>query len=1071
MSFHSKAGGPRRGRLIGLLLAPLLVMAGAAISAAPALASTGDSAPQGGTPIAWGSNSYGQTAVPADAATGVTAIAAGNKHSLALKADGSVIAWGDGTDGQTTVPAAATTGVTAIAAGEWHSLALKADGSVIAWGKNSDGQTTVPAAATSGVTAIAAGAWHSLALKADGSVIDWGTNVNNPFPVPASASSGVTAISAGTWHSLALKNDGSVVAWGDNTYGQITVPAAANSGVTAVAAGNYFSLALKADGSVIAWGRNSDGQTTVPTAATSGVIAIAAGETQALALKADGSVIAWGGNANGEATVPTGAGHDITAVAAGSNFSIALQTRKAPAITAQPVSASVQAGSKGSFTASASGVPAPAVKWQQEAAGGSTFTDIPGATSGTFTTGPVSASDSGSQYRAVFTNTWGQVTSDPATLTVPASPPAITAQPVSASVQAGSKASFTASASGVPAPAVKWQQEAAGGSTFTDIPGATSGTFTTGPVSASDSGSQYRAVFTNPSGQVTSNPGTLTVPASTPTIIAPNAALGVAYSYTLPVAGASVTVTQSAGTIPAGLTLGADGTLTGTPTVIGYTQFWISTTGNPSAAVVTISVQKGPTISGTAPDGQTSQQYSWYPTVTGGGSIALTAGSLPSGVRIVNGGLTGVPTVPGSYTFTLTVSNGYGAPQSLTSTVTIRQAPTITGDVPPAGNVGLSYSYAFTLSGTPAPAATITAGTLPDGLTLNPNGTISGTPTKSGGFSFTITAANGAATTATKQSSIFISPNAAITGTPPVATTGVPYSFGFTVGGSPSPVVSKVSGTLPPGLTLNANGAVTGTPTTAGTYAFTVGATNQYFSAQVQATITVGDAPVFSADAPKGTLGVGYSHAFTPTGTGTVTMTATGLPDGLSLSPAGTLSGTPTSTGSWTVSFVATNSFGTTTKTQTVTIDPSAAGQVSVVTPPASIQPGASESPNLQVFGEKMNQTLTSPLVIGGTTIPAGTKINSYLIHGDVAGYDNTAHLVAGSVSFGSKILAVATTTTDLQGSAGLLGNPSVVYATNTDEGLEYNDSATTGTTVGKVDLSFNIYGSTDDVRVITLAQ
>jgi hypothetical protein len=916
--------------------------------------------------------------VPADAATGVTAIAAGNKHSLALKADGSVIAWGEGTDGQTTVPAAATTGVTAIAAGAWHSLALKADGSVIAWGKNSDGQTTVPAAATSGVTAIAAGAWHSLALKADGSVIDWGTNVNNPFPVPASASSGVTAISAGTWHSLALKNDGSVVAWGDNTYGQITVPAAANSAVTAVAAGNYFSLALKADGSVIAWGRNSDGQTTVPTAATSGVIAIAAGETQALALKADGSVIAWGGNANGEATVPTDAGHDITAVAAGSNFSIALQTRKAPAIAAQPVSASVQAGSKASFTASASGVPAPAVKWQQEAAGGSTFTDIPGTTSGTFTTGPVSAPDSGSKYRAVFTNTSGQVTSNPATLTVPASPP---------------------------------------------------------------------------------------------TIIAPNAALGVAYSYTLPVAGASVTVTQSAGTIPAGLTLGADGTLTGTPTVIGYTQFWISTTGNPSAAVVTISVQKGPTISGTAPDGQTSQQYSWYPTVTGGGSIALTAGSLPSGVRIVNGGLTGVATVPGSYTFTLTVSNGYGAPQSLTSTVTIRQAPTITGDVPPAGNVGLSYSYAFTLSGTPAPAAAITAGTLPDGLTLNPNGTISGTPTKSGGFSFTITAANGAATTATKQSSIFISPNAAITGTPPVATTGVPYSFGFTVGGSPSPVVSKVSGTLPPGLTLNANGAVTGTPTTAGTYAFTVGATNQYFSAQVQATITVGDAPVFSADAPKGTLGVGYSHAFTPTGTGTVTMTATGLPDGLSLSPAGTLSGTPTSTGSWTVSLVATNSFGTTTKTQTVTIDPSAAGQVSVVTPPASIQPGASESPNLQVFGEKMDQTLTGPLVIGGTTIPAGTKINSYLIHGDVAGYDNTAHLVAGSISFGSKILAVATTTTDLQGSAGLLGNPSVVYATNTDEGLEYNDSATTGTTVGKVDLSFNIYGSTDDVRVITLAQ
>ena len=69
---------------------------------------------------------------------------------------GPVVAWGDNTFGQTTVPAGLS-GVTAIAAGWYHSLALRANGTVVAWGYNYDGQADVPAG-LSGVTAIAAGA-------------------------------------------------------------------------------------------------------------------------------------------------------------------------------------------------------------------------------------------------------------------------------------------------------------------------------------------------------------------------------------------------------------------------------------------------------------------------------------------------------------------------------------------------------------------------------------------------------------------------------------------------------------------------------------------------------------------------------------------------------------------------------------------------------------------------------------------------------------------------------------------------------------------------------------------------
>src|SRR5262245_44256566 len=101
------------------------------------------------------------------AQSGVTAIAAGSGHTVALKNDGTGVAWGKAYDGPdlvaVTVPAGLV-GVTAIAAGGSHTVALKNDGTVVAWGDNSAGQTNVPAGLV-GVKAIAAGGYHSVALK------------------------------------------------------------------------------------------------------------------------------------------------------------------------------------------------------------------------------------------------------------------------------------------------------------------------------------------------------------------------------------------------------------------------------------------------------------------------------------------------------------------------------------------------------------------------------------------------------------------------------------------------------------------------------------------------------------------------------------------------------------------------------------------------------------------------------------------------------------------------------------------------------------------------------------------
>ena len=231
-------------------------------------------------------------------ATNVTAIAAGEYHSLFIKGDSSL--WGagynydgelgDGTYTDAHVPEKiVATNVTAIAAGYYHSLFLMRDGSLWAMGWNSSGQlgdgtyadVNVPKKiVTTNVTAIAAGHYHSLFLKADGSLWAMGgngfgqlgdgtfnqTGINTPEQIVAS---GVTAIACGGDHTLFLKSDGSLWGMGDNESGQLgdgtvnstNVPEKiVASGVAAIAAGQVHSLFLKSDGSLWAMGGNQYGE-------------------------------------------------------------------------------------------------------------------------------------------------------------------------------------------------------------------------------------------------------------------------------------------------------------------------------------------------------------------------------------------------------------------------------------------------------------------------------------------------------------------------------------------------------------------------------------------------------------------------------------------------------------------------------------------------------------------------------------------------------------------------------------------------------------------------------------------
>ncbi len=178
----------------------------------------------------------------------------------------------------------------------------------------------------------------------------------------------------------------------------------------------------------------------------------------------------------------------------------------APTVTSNPTSATVDAGGTATFTAAASGTPTPTVQWEVSTDGGTTFTDISGATSTTYSF-TATASQSGDEYKAVFTNNVDTATTTAATLTVDS----VTTQPASQTVNTGQSVTFTtASSNPGSADTVQWEVSTDGGTTFTAISGATSLTYNF-TATASQNGDEYKAVFTNSEGTFSSNPATLTV--------------------------------------------------------------------------------------------------------------------------------------------------------------------------------------------------------------------------------------------------------------------------------------------------------------------------------------------------------------------------------------------------------------------------------------------------------------------------------------------------------------------------------------------------------------------------------
>jgi alpha-tubulin suppressor-like RCC1 family protein len=181
-----------------------------------------------------------------------------------------------------------------------------------------------------------------------------------------------------------------------------------------------------------------------------------------------------------------------------------------PKITKQPVGTTVEEGQNATFSAVVSGTPTPTAQWEVSANGGVSWAVVEGATSAQLTIVSARTSESGEQFRAVFRNSAGEVTTSAAVLTVRAAP-AITKQPVPVTLEAGQSTVLEASASGLPLPTVQWELSVNGGTTWSAIAGATSNQLTIANAKTSESGHQYRATFKNTAGKATSEAVTLTV--------------------------------------------------------------------------------------------------------------------------------------------------------------------------------------------------------------------------------------------------------------------------------------------------------------------------------------------------------------------------------------------------------------------------------------------------------------------------------------------------------------------------------------------------------------------------------
>ncbi len=345
-------------------------------------------------------------------------------------------------------------------------------------------------------------------------------------------------------------------------------------------------------------------------------------------------------------------------------------------------------------------------------------------------------------------------------------------------------------------------------------------------------------------------------------------------------------------------------------------------------------------------------------------------------------------TAGGSYAFTVAATNAFGTsvPSAKSAAVvpyTLPGAPTISAASAGDSSATLTWNNPFT-GFTPITAFVVTPYIGAVALAVQTFGGSGTTQVVTGltpgtAYTFTVAAQNAAGTGPASVRSAAVTPNVSPSLTfaaPPAGEVGVAYGRLLTVTDGTAPFVWTVSsGSLPAGLSLNAStGSLSGTPTNAGTFAFTVQVVDASSQTATKAvTLTIAAAPTLAFTPAPGEVGIAYSQAPNLSGgTGPFvwTVSAGGLPAGVVLDAGtGLVSGTPTASGNFSVTVTATDSFNQ-AASRTVVLVIVARPSFAPAAPPAG-QVGVAYSTTLAVTGGTL--PLTWSITIG--TVPPGLAL------------------------------------------------------------------------------------------------